>query len=450
MFKVITQKFRSIAVPLAKDRHSLKNKLIKGAAGSFGIQIGSNGLAFILSIIFARFLGTVGLGTYSYAVTWANLASIPATLGVDRLVVREMAVYRTKSQWQLMGGLLRWSNVVVLSFSLIFTIVATASIYLWESSLDADIVLAVILAMVTVPIASLRNVRQGAMQGLHRIILGQMPDALFGPAMVIVLTVIGYLLFPESFNVYWVLVIKLLAVITTFFIGGIWLWQSLPTEVKQVKPQYLAKQWLMAALPFMFLGTMQLINSRIDIIMLGGIQGVEAVGIYTIIVGITQLTIVIHQAANSVLGPTIATLYSENKLQELEQIIRKSVLIVFSVSLSIGVIMMVFGKYLLLIFGSEFVPGHTAMNILILGQVFHAFTGPVGLLLNMTGYQNYTAIAVGISAVLNIIFNALLIPQWGINGAAAATTASLIIINVLKVILTQRKLKISLSPFKLN
>lgn len=447
MLKVIARKFSSMAALMEKDSYSLKKKLIKRTAGSFGLKIGSNGLGFILSIVFARYLGTAGLGTYSYAMTWANLSSIPATLGIDQLIVREMAVYHSKSQWRLMGGLLGWSNLVVFSFSLIFTVVATALIYRWENNLDADVVLAVVLAMLTVPIASVRNLRLGAMRGLQHIVLGQIPDSLLGPAIVTILTIISYLLFPQSFNVYWVLVIKILAIIITFFVGGLWLWRSLPTEVKQVKPEYLGKQWLIAALPFMFLGTMQLINSRIDIIMLGGIEGVEAVGIYTIVVGITQLTIIIHQAANSVLGPTIATLYSENKLQQLQQVIRKSVLIVFSASLSIGVVMMGLGKYLLLIFGSEFFPGRTAMNILILGQIFHAFTGPVGLVLNMTGHQNYTAMSTGASAVLNIALNALFIPRWGINGAAAATTISVFVINIINLVIMQKMVKISLYSF---
>ncbi|MBE9044418.1 oligosaccharide flippase family protein [Pleurocapsales cyanobacterium LEGE 10410] len=125
MLKAIAKKIQPIWA--FKDRNrSLKHQLIRGVAGSFSIKIAASGFAFMLSVILARFLGTTGLGTYSYAVTWANLLSIPATLGIDRLIVREMAIYRAKSRWGLMNGLLRWSNLMVLGFSSILTISAIA------------------------------------------------------------------------------------------------------------------------------------------------------------------------------------------------------------------------------------------------------------------------------------------------------------------------------------
>ncbi|MGL4758514.1 MAG: oligosaccharide flippase family protein, partial [Patescibacteria group bacterium] len=321
MLKAIAKKIRPIWSSKVEDNQSLKNKLLKGAAGSFGLKIASSGLGFVMSILFARFLGTVGLGTYSYATTWANLLGIPATLGTDQLMIREIAVYRSKYEWKLMGGLLRWANLIVLASSIAFAIIAGIIVWNLKINSEPEIVWAVVLAMITIPIISLRSLRLGAMKGLHRIVLGQIPDSLFAPVIIIVLTSGCYWLFSDDFNVFWVLIIKIIATLITFFIGSTWLWRSLPAPIKQIKPEYKSKQWLFNALPFMFLGTVQLINSRIDIIMLGEIKDVRSVGIYTVILGITELTVFIHHAANSVLGPTIATLYSEGKLKQLEKII---------------------------------------------------------------------------------------------------------------------------------
>ena len=426
-----------------KERHHLKHKLVVGAVGSFGLKVAGSGLAFGLSVILARCLGTIGLGIYAYAMTWTNLLSIPVTLGIDQLIVREIAIYRARSHWKLMGGLLRWSNSVVLGASLALTLIAAGVV--WGFYHDShELVWAVVLAMTTLPLASLRNLRLGAMRGLNRIVLGQMPDTLFAPLIVIALTGSIYFLLPDRLNVFWVLGSKIIATIVTFIIGTVWLMRSLPQPVKEVKPDYSSKQWLLSALPFMFLGTVELINSRIDIIMLGAIEGTAAVGIYAAIAGIAQLTAFVHQATLGVIGPTIATLYSQGKLKQLERLIQRSILAVFAFSLLLGGSIIASSKYLLLIFGSEFVLGATAMNILIGGQIFNALTGPVGLVLNMTGHQTKTAIATGLSASLNIILNALLIPRWGIVGAAIATTVSLIAINIIKVILLQKALNLSI------
>ena len=403
-----------------------------------------------MSVIFARFLGKAGLGIYVYATTWANLLSVPATMGIDRLIVKEIAVYRAKSQWELMAGLLRGSNLLISSASISLAVIATAFVLNTKGSTDKTIAIAVAIAMITVPIASLRNLRLGAMRGLNRVVLGQVPDSLLAPLIVVVLTCLSYLLFPESFNVFWLLGIKISAITITFFIGSWWLLKSIPPEVKQIQPKYIWKKWLVSGLPFMFLGTVELVYSRIDIVMLGSIKGVQAVGTYTIIVGITQLAVFVHYSANSALAPTIASLYSENKFEQLEQIVRRSLLVVFSLSLLIAVTMMGLGKYILAIFGSEFISGRAAMNILIIGQLFEAFTGPVGLLLSMTGHQKYIAGSTAASAVLNVILNAFFIPRWGINGAAAATAISITVINIFNVILVKKMVGISLYSLNLK
>ena len=51
----------------------------------------------------------------------------------------------------------------------------------------------------------------------------------------------------------------------------------------------------------------------------------------------------------------------------------------------------------------------------------------------MAGEERRAAIAVGIGAVLNIVFDAALIPLWGLEGAAVGATASLIVSEVLMV-----------------
>ena len=426
-----------------QERHQRKNRLAIGAVSSFGLKIAGSGLSFALSVMLARCLGTVGWGIYAYAMTWTNLLSIPATLGIDQLIVREMAVYRARSRQKLMAGLLRWSNSLVIVTAIALALVAM--VVVWRLQPDSnELFLAVVLAMTTLPLASLRNLRLGAMRGLDRIVLGQIPDAIFAPLITIVLTGSIYFLLPDRLNVFWVLGIKIVATAVTFIVGTLWLVRSLPPGVKQIKPQYRSKSWLVSALPFMFLGTVELINSRIDIIMLGGIEGAAAVGIYAAIAGIAQLTAFIHQASLGVLGPTIATLYSQGKVRELEKLIQQSILAVFTTSLLVGGTVIGFSKYLLLIFGAEFVTGSTAMNILIGGQIFNALTGPVGLVLNMTGHQRQTAIATALSAALNIVLNALLIPRWGIVGAALSTVFSIAIFNTIKVILVQRTLNISL------
>ena len=77
----------------------------------------------------------------------------------------------------------------------------------------------------------------------------------------------------------------------------------------------------------------------------------------------------------------------------------------------------------------------------------NAAVGPVALLLNMTGYERYTMRGVGVSTILNILFNALLIPHYGMVGAAFATAITMIGWNILLLYFVKTKLNLNSSIF---
>ena len=94
------------------------------------------------------------------------------------------------------------------------------------------------------------------------------------------------------------------------------------------------------------------------------------------------------------------------------------------------------------LFGHGFSEGSTALTILVLGQVFNAGTGAVGMALVMTKHERSAIIATLGGTCLNIALCALLIPGWGPSGAASATAASIVLINVLFMIAVVKKLRI--------
>ena len=99
------------------------------------------------------------------------------------------------------------------------------------------------------------------------------------------------------------------------------------------------------------------------------------------------------------------------------------------------------------LFGQEFVSGSPALIILSGAQLVNAAAGSVGLTLMMTGHERSTAYGLFVSAVVNVVLNAVLIPQFGVVGAAVATATSTILWNVLLIIEVYRKLGIDSTAF---
>jgi O-antigen/teichoic acid export membrane protein len=96
----------------------------------------------------------------------------------------------------------------------------------------------------------------------------------------------------------------------------------------------------------------------------------------------------------------------------------------------------------LLLFGDEFTAGRLSLAILCGAYLVNAAMGTSGYLLIMTKHEHAAAVAFGCSAAINVLGNFLLIPVWGINGAATATALSVVFVSVAFAILTSRKLGI--------
>ncbi|MCC0176458.1 flippase [Waterburya agarophytonicola K14] len=420
----------------------LKNRLFKSFAGVMGLKIAASGLGFILNIFLARFLGVADFGVYTYALAWRDLLIIPALLGLDTLIVREVAVYRTKSAWGLLGGILRWSNFVVLGSSISIALIAIAIVANLNLEVQSQMFLPFCLAMSLLPTSALRNVRLAAMQGLKLVFMGLLPEMIFVPVLVMGISGAWYLLSDRHLTASMVLGSRIIATLITLLIGIYLLQKNLPQEVKQAQREYDIKVWRSKLLPFMLLGGMYVITSRSDTLMLGTIIGAEASGLYSPVIRGVQLLAFVLTAVNSVLSPNIAGLYAQNKKLEMQQVVTQSSRIMLLVSLPLAAFFIFGGHWYLSLFGAEFTQARSALSILCLGQLFSIASGSVGVLLTMTGNEKFNLIASTLNVLSNIVLNWFWIPLWGLSGAAAATAVSTVLVNIFKVISVRQQIGI--------
>jgi O-antigen/teichoic acid export membrane protein len=85
--------------------------------------------------------------------------------------------------------------------------------------------------------------------------------------------------------------------------------------------------------------------------------------------------------------------------------------------------LMIFGKWILALFGAPFVQGYPAMVIVALGLLARAAAGPSQNLLMVAGRQNQAAIVLAGAVLINLALCGLLIPRMGLVGAALAAAA---------------------------
>jgi len=286
------------------------------------------------------------------------------------------------------------------------------------------------------------RLRQATLQGLHRVVLGQFPEALVQPLLVIVLVGGVYVIFGRDLTALWAVGMNVVAVGVAFVIGARLLSKVLPRDIREATPVYQTWGWMRDALPLLFLSTLGVVNTWTDTLMLGAIKGAEAVGIYAVANRGSGLITFFLTAANMALAPTIANLHARRNLVQLQLLVTKSARVTLFFSFPLALSLIVFGNWFLLLVGPDFTRGQLALAILSVGQVINVGMGSVAMLLVMTGHERDAARGIGISAMLNVVLNALLIPTWGIEGAALATASSMILWNILLAIWVYNRLGI--------
>jgi O-antigen/teichoic acid export membrane protein len=162
---------------------------------------------------------------------------------------------------------------------------------------------------------------------------------------------------------------------------------------------------------------------KMDRFMLGYFGKMDSVGIYNASATVAiQLTMVLG-ACISVFSPLIASAHARGDTGAFHLLYKKATW--WSVIITVPI-------YAVLVFNSRLIMGLFGAEFLTVGQLYNVATGPVGVILQMTGRHKLDLIANGILVLLNFFLNILLIPRYGIIGAAMATFLSMVAVHTLR------------------
>lgn len=415
-----------------KEPASAGEHVARGTAGLFASRICFTGLMFLVSVVLARLLSTGGYGAYTYALAWVVLLGVPGILGTDQLLVRELAVYRTRGAWDLTGGLIRRANTAVLLVSLALAAGAALIARALLSGRDAQSMEVFWPALVLLPLITLTRVRQAALQGLNILVLGQLPETIVQPSLFLILLGVAYWRLGKHLTATWAMGMNVVATAVAFVVGALLLRKYLPAPAKGAKLAYPDWGWLRSALPLMFLSGVAVIYGQADLLILGAIKGTKAVGVYGVADRGADLLAFLFTAAISAMAPAIASLYASGDLQALQRMVTKLVRVTVALTLPVAIAFIGLGYWVLLwIYGADYVAGQRALAILSVGQLVNVAMGPVGMLLIMTGHEKDATWSIGISAVANVGLNFALVPKWGLEGAAISAASSMVLWNCL-------------------
>ena len=393
------------------------------ALAAFAVRIVAAGLAFVVQVVLARLIGPDQYGVIATGLTVVLLVTCLATLSLDNASQHFIAAYRATGDNEGLRGYLRQTPVIVGIVSLVIALPAVAA-FAWVGNATLAILLA------TVPILALMAMFEGFAKSFDWPILALAPQFIVRPVLmvgaVLLMIYAGY-----TANAPLVALGLLFSAAAVLALQGLILRRRIADTVVRGPVRNDRRRWLTVSTPILIgdLGGLLIVSA--DVIALSLFAGSAEAGIYFAAIKSLALVQFIAYAVSQASAHQASALYAVGDVDGLKQFVRRASVWTFVPSLGFALILLAAGPWILMLFGSAFSAGYTAMVIVTLGFVVRAAVGPAARVLTMIGQERKTAFIHVAAGIFALVACFALVPVWGIIGAATALSATLCLETVL-------------------
>lgn len=448
ILKVLESDIQKLTIPKTNPLDHLIRKAAKGGGIAFIGNVIHKVLRFLLEILLARVLGAGGYGSYSLGLGLAMIGSKISMLGLSNGVVRFAALYKGAGNLKRVKGTLNLAFLITtLSSITAGGLLFLLSGYLSEMFHMPELVSVLRIFAFAFPFYVITLMIGNAARAFQEIKYEVMVTNICRPLANVIIVSIVFLLGFRLFGAAYGFLISS-AVSASY---GLYLLKKIfPDLVSELKPSYEPRKLLRFSLPILFVGFSSAILEQTDRIMLGYFKASKDVGIYTAAAIISQQAGLITYSFSCIFCPIISDLYNRNEFRQIQKLYKTVTRWIVSLNLVLLLLLILFSKQIMEIFGPEFTSGWIVLVVLSSVHLVGYSTGGAlaAYALQMSGKQDIELINATVMMVLNVMLNFWLIPIYGILGAAIATGASYAVINIARIVEVYKLLR--MHPYDTN
>ena len=422
--------------------------LLKSASATTIVRASGMAMGIFISIFLGRIIGADGLGIINLSNQIVVILLLISLLGFPTVVMKEVSIGVSRKDWHHVNSIMCTSllvNGIVGSLIILasYLLIPYFVIHVFD---EPKLLMPLTIALIAMFFQIFSRIFSAGVRGYDKIWQSSLVDNALS------LYIVGLvLLFQFIFNykisiitVAWSYAVS--RIIVALSIG--FYWQNI--KHKSVGNNFMFKTIFKVALPLLLVDATRIVSSSIDSIMIGSFINTEAVGLYSIALRIAFVSSFFLQIANAVISPKVASMYANGKIKELEPLIQNIFRLLTALAIIFLGVIFFYGKSILSIWGYEFQSAYYPLVFLSLGQTVSVSVGCVGLIMMLCGQEKLWGLIVISSAFLNIMLNYFLIKFIGINGAAIATSTTMIIVNIIGFVMVKKRIGIQTIKLFLN
>ena len=384
-------------------------------------------------------MGAFEFGVFAYVWVFVIILGSLSTIGLNTSVLRFLPEYAEQAKWGLFRGFLDGSRWITLGISTAVTAVGLAVTWALHGMIPDYYLVPLIIAFFCLPGYAITDIQDGISRSQSWIDLALMPPYMLRPFAMLMLFGLGmWAGYPAS--ALSALVAALVATYLTTCVQLAVMSRRFSGKLPKAAREYQIPLWVQVSAPIMLMHGFMILLQHVDVLVLNIYVLPSDVAVYYAAIKTTGLVAFVHFAVGAAFAPRFAEYFSAGRLGDLSAHLRESIKWSFWPSLLAAAGILAMGYPLLWLFGPEFTVGYPVMFVLACGLVVRAALGPAEALLSVLGQQKICALVMFFTLGINIALNFALIPVFGLLGAAAATTGSIVLESVLLFWIIKRRL----------
>ncbi|WP_246727850.1 lipopolysaccharide biosynthesis protein [Chelativorans sp. Marseille-P2723] len=413
---------------------------------AFGLRIANALIAFLSQVLLARYMGGFEYGIFVLVWVTVILLGNISCVGLHTSIIRFIPEYRAKQRFEELRGILFASRLFVLLSSTAVAAIGILGIWLFEPLIKSYYVLPFYLGLFCLPMIALGDQLQGIARANAWAWWALTPTYLVRPLLILLFVWILHLTGhnPDAKSA---VIAAILATYLTSLAQLAGVAPQADRNMPAARRRYLWRDWMAVSLPIFLVESFFFLLTNADVLMVGWMMQPTDVAVYYATVKTLALVHFVYFAVKAGVAQRYAAYVHSSERSALERFARETVSWTFWPSLAMGLVVLVLGKPILMLFGPGFSEGYPLLFLLVAAVIGRAAVGPAESLLTMSGHENACAAVYAITLGINIGFNFLLIPVLGLWGAALATSIAMAFESTALFLTVWRKLGIAMVVF---